>query len=292
MSCLRILIMLFTIFLSACSESVSPHSSPAQLKIGVLPDEDKATLINRYTPLSEYLSKQLGVPSQLIIPANYEELLALFANKQVDLAYFGGFTFLQAHESYHAIPLVMRDIDVHFTSYFITSPKHTHKKLQDFKDGTFSFGSKLSTSGHLMPRYFLQKKGIVPEKQYRKIKYSGSHDKTAYWVRDSVAELGVVNAAILEKMLSDGRLKQSDIHIVWETPPYTDYVWAIQTGFDEKFISKIKNTFLSLSPTNPSHLNILSPLSTKGFLPASMKDFNNLHEISHKTGLLAPECKM
>ena len=133
-----------------------------------------------------------------------------------------------------------------------------------------------------MPRFFLNKNGIEPESFFSRVEYSGKHDLTAYWVRDGKVDLGVANAKVIDSMFQDGRLAQDSIRILWETPPYADYVWALQSDMNDTIRSKIINAFLSLSPDKPEHTEILTKIDSRGFLPASIKDFNDLHEIIQK----------
>lgn len=273
--------------LLACSESSNTEKDlPDILSIGILPDESKTELLKNYTPLFNYLSEVLGVSYEVVFPSDYADLLHKFERGDVDLAYFGGLTFTQANQRYGALPLVMRDIDVYFTSYFITRQALAKNELIDFKNSTFSFGSKLSTSGHLMPRFYLQEKGIKSEEYFKSIQYSGSHDETAFAVQNKSADLGVLNSKILDKMIMDGRLKNEEIHIVWETPPYPDYVWAVQGDLSRPARDKIINAFLALSPANKVHAEILSGVDAGGFLPASVADFEQLRNIAFQTGLL------
>ena len=282
----HVLAAVLILTLVSCSQQEPTEDLPEILKIGILPDESPEVLIKKYTPLFRYLSNELGVPYELIISNNYITLLKKFENKEIDLAYFGGFTFLQAHQSSNAVPIVMRDIDIHFTSYFITRKNSHSKDITDYKNKIFSFGSELSTSGHLMPRFYLMQKEIFAETYFSSVKYSGSHDKTAYWVRDGVVDIGAVNSKIVDKMLTDGRLNQDEISIIWETPPYPDYVWAFQSYYSDSAQQQIRNAFLSLTPANKQHYEILKNLSAGGFLPASTADFSKLEEVASKINLL------
>ena len=272
--------------LNGCSKENGHLEMPESLKIGILPDEGEAVLLKRYTPLFNHLSEELGISYELKISTSYSALLEQFNNKEVDLAYFGGFTFLQAHHSSKAVPLVMRDIDVFFTSYFIAKANAAESTIKDFRGKTFSFGSRLSTSGHLMPRYYMKNKNIEAETYFSNIKYSGSHDTTVYWVRDGITDIGVTNSAIFDKMLKDERLKKDEIKIIWETPPYPDYVWALQSGYSNTVQTNIREAFLSLTPSIKEHAAILANVDAGGFLPASIDDFSKLNGIALQSGLL------
>jgi phosphonate transport system substrate-binding protein len=261
--------------MSACSV---PESEPSIdiLRIGILPDEGEEALRERYVPLLEFLSQASGLPYKLVIPNNYAELVRQFGEGQIDLAYFGGVTFVNANSEYGAMPLVMRDVDSHFTSAFIVADEG-FRNLKELQGKRFSFGSRLSTSGHLMPRHFLHaERGIAPEKYFGSIEYSGKHDLTAYRVRDGGVDAGVVNTEIIRKMFADGRLKPGDIRIIWTTPPYPDYVWAVHPRIHPVARERIQQAFLQLTAENPQEAAILSRMGTAGFYPVSTKDFSML----------------
>ena len=271
--------------LSACSV---PEKEPSIeiLRIGVLPDESEKALRERYVPLLEFLSQETGLPYELVIPNNYAELIRQFGEGQIDLAYFGGVMFVNAYTEYGAVPLVMRDVDSQFTSVFVVADDGFNG-LEELQGKRFSFGSMLSTSGHLMPRHFLQAwQGITPEKYFGSIEYSGKHDLTAYRVRDGEVDAGVVNAEIVRKMHADGRLQPGDIRIIWTTPPYPDYVWAVHPRVHSVTREIIQQAFLKLSTDNPQETAILSRIGSAGFYPASIKDFTMLTQVMAMPGVL------
>jgi phosphonate transport system substrate-binding protein len=260
------------------------------VRIGVLPDMNAEELQKRYTPLLRYLSEETGLEFELILPTNYAELLHFFGRGEVDLALFGGLTFVQANSLYQAEPLVMRDVDTRFISVFVIRNNDPATELNHLRGKVLAFGSTLSTSGHLMPRYFLQtNKQIIPEKYFGQIVYSGSHDKTAYMVRDGEADLGAVNVEIINDMLRDGRLKQGQLRVVWETPPYPDYVWAVPHQLDQDIKMRLRDAYLQLDVTDKHHRHILSGLGAHSFLPAGTRIFQPLRQIAANLELLGAE---
>ncbi len=281
---INLILLTCSLTFAGCSGDSKTETLPETLRIGVLPDESPEKLRSRYEPLFDYVSKQLKRDYVLVIPEDYNELLEKFKNKELDLAYFGGVTFLRAQRDYGAVPVVMRDTDLRFTSYILASADDERTVLQDFIGASFSFGSKLSTSGHLMPRYFMEMEGIEPESFFSKVLFSGKHDKTAYNVRDGLVELGAANSKIVDTMFRDGRLAREQIRIVYETPSFVDYVWAMQPDYMEKCHLKIVNAFLSLNPASLEHETILSAVDARGFLPASDNDFAMLKSVFIKQG--------
>ena len=291
-----VLLVLLCVFAASAYFIMQPgftHSvTPAVLRVGILPDSSMDNLHQRYDPLLNYLSAETGLEYILVLPENYAALIRLFRDQEVDLAYFGGFTFVRAQTFYGARPLVMREIDTRFTSLFLVKGENSALELADFKDKTFSFGSELSTSGHLMPRYFMQmEKQIVPEQFFSEIHYSGAHDKTAYLVRDGKVDLGVANAEIIHAMIEDGRLKEGEIRTLWQTPPYADYVWAVHDYLDDAVKTQLRNAFLKLDVNNEHHNKILSRLGARFFLPAAASDFTRLKRVAESLELLQQESR-
>ena len=275
---IQLMVVCLAIQLSACSDPVHAPSTES-LRVGVLPDEDAEALQDRYASLFEFLSRETGLTYELVIPASYDALLTQFSEGQVDLAYFGGATFVKANSKYGAIPLVMRDVDSQFTSVFLVAGD-SPLTLETLKGKRFSFGSRLSTSGHFMPRHFLRhEQGITAEDYFSSIRYSGKHDRTAYWVRDGEVDAGVANSEIIQTMLVDGRLGSEDIRTIWITPPYVDYVWAAHPQISQAQRERIQHAFLKLSIDDPQHKAVLSKLGADAFYPASTNDFSVLKQV-------------
>jgi phosphonate transport system substrate-binding protein len=255
------------------SQERSHGALVAELRVGVLPDEAQESILKRIQPLIQYLTEETGMNIQYVRCDKYEDLLKAFHEKKVDLAWFGGYTFAKAHLQDRAIPLVMRDIDVNFTSYFLVRADHPGKTISDFKDKAIGFGSELSTSGYLMPRYFLSQMNIIPEKFFSAVRHSGKHDKTIKWVSDGTVDLGVVNSKIAERFLKEDDLVKNKVRVLWETPSYSDYVWAIHPSIGSHTQIKIREAFLNLSKENPRYKRILDQWNAHHFSQATVEDF-------------------
>jgi phosphonate transport system substrate-binding protein len=212
-----------------------------------------------------------------------------FADGTLDLALFGGVTYVKAHRELGAVPLVLRDVDGRFSSVILVSASNTAETIEDLKNQSFAFGSPLSTSGHIMPRYFMQKENLIPETFFREVKYSGAHDKTAAWVREGKVAAGAANSDIVQNMFLDGRLSVDDVRVLWESPPYPDYVWAVHPSLDESVPIRIRDAFLLLSDGDPSHQKLLKHLGATHYLPAQHADFQPVEEIIFPAGLLGAQ---
>ena len=273
--------------MAACDKDEANKQNMDVIKIAVLPDQSKKRLSRRYASLIKYLSEETGIPCKLILVENYSDLVSRFAKKEIDFARFGGVTFVQTHFKYDAVPLVMRDVDAKFTSYFIVHKSASEKTVMDYKGKSLSFGSQLSTSGHLMPRFYLSELGISePEKHFSEIHYSGAHDATINSVKNGEVDIGAVNSVVLDELYRENKDFKNSIRILWKTPPYADYVWATQNTLPNDIQQKVLNAFLKLDLARDEHKGILEKVGAGGYLPARIQDFKVLTKIVEKQGLL------
>jgi phosphonate transport system substrate-binding protein len=256
------------------------------LRVSAIPDEAPTELLRKFEPLGSYLEQQLGMKVQFVPVSDYAAVVEAIAADRLDMAWLGGFTFVQTHiKTGTAIPLVQRAEDEQFTSKFITADPDV-KSVQDLKGKTFAFGSISSTSGSLMPRYFMLKDGIKPEEFFSRIAYSGAHDATVAWVQAGKAAGGVLNASVWEKLLAAGKIDTSKVKVIATTPPYYDYNWTVRGTLDEGLREKIKAAFLALDPTNPEHKKILDLQAASRFIPTQVENYAGIEDAARAAGLL------
>ncbi len=247
------------------------------LTFGLLPDENPERLMNRYATILEAVKGRTGLDVELILPETYGDLVDLFGSGTVDVAYFGGYTFVLANQRHGAVPLVMRDIDTRFVSHVVVHRDNgAVRELSDLRGAHFSFGPQDSTSGHLMPRYFFSELGISPEKFFSEIRFSAAHDETVQRVADGTVDAGVANGQIVEKLLANVGKNPLPVRIIWQSPRYVNYVWAVQPTMSEKTRGAIKEAFLLLSTDDENDRRFLDAVGAAYYLPTHNSDFDNL----------------
>lgn len=284
------LLVLLAAVTASCSIAATSDSTDATrpLRLGVLPSDTAAHIQSSYEPIVRLLEADLGRSVELVVPASYDALVDQFAANDLDLAVFGGLTYLVAHERSDAQPLVMRDIDTEFITAFVARIEEARSSVEDYEGMSIMFGSDLSTSGHLMPRHFLEvATSETPEAFFSSVMYSGSHDQTVLGVLNGDADLGAVDLQVLNEMIDTGRVDAGDLSIVWTTPPYVDYVWASQPELSPAVKDQIVASLISLSVSEESTSAVLEPLGAAGFFPASDEDFGLLREIATRLDLLS-----
>ncbi len=270
----------------ALSLSIAATHAAETLRVSAIPDEAPTELIRKFKPLGEYLEQQLGMPVKFTPVSDYAAVVESLASDRLDLAWLGGFTFVQTRlKTGDAIPLVQREQDEQFTSKFITADPEV-KSLADLKGKTFAFGSVSSTSGSLMPRYFMLKDGIEPEQYFKRIAYSGAHDATAAWVEAGKADAGVLNASVWDKLVAAGKVDTAKVRVISTTPPYYDYNWTVRGNLDPALVEKIKAAFLALDPANPEHKAILDLQAASRFIETKPENYAGIEEAARAAGLL------
>lgn len=258
-----------------------------ELHVSAIPDENPQEMLRIYKPFADYLAKELGMPVKFTPVVDYAATVEGLAARKLDLVWYGGFTSVQAvRRAKGATRIVMRKEDAEFKSEFITRKDTGIHTLKDLKGKTFSFGSVSSTSGHLMPRYFLLKAGIVPERDFSKFSFSGAHDATAAWVEAGRVDAGALNFLVWGKLVQTKKVDTNKVVVFWTTPTYVDYVWTVRSGVDKSLVERIKRAFLKLDYKNPEHRKLLDLHRTKGYIPAKDEDWKGIEEAAVAAGLL------
>ena len=281
--------------LRACAVSVLaavaglPFAAQAEdvLRVSAIPDEAPTELQRKFAPLGAYLEAETGMKVSFVPVTDYAAVVEALATRKIDLAWFGGFTFVQAkiRTNGTAVPLVQRVEDSKFTSKFITASDSIHS-LADLKGKTFAFGAPSSTSGHLMPRYFLSLESLNPDKDFKNVAFSGAHDATVAFVQAGKVDAGVLNASVWDKLVEQKKVDTSKVRVFATTPPYFDYNWTVRGDLDPKLQDKLRQAFLKLDPANPAHKEIMALQRASKFIPTKAENYKGIEAAAHAAGLL------
>ena len=267
---------------------LSAHAQPLVLRVSAIPDEAPTELQRKFKPLGDYLKKETGADVQFTPVSDYAAVVEGLANHKIDMAWLGGFTFVQAklRTNGGVVPIVQRAEDEKFTSRFIVPTASPARTLSDLKGANFTFGSPSSTSGHLMPRYFLLKEGIDPDKDFKAVAFSGAHDATVAFVASGRADAGVLNASVWDKLVESGNPNAAKVRVLATTAPYYDYNWTVRPGLDAALTAKLTQAFLKLDPANPEHKEIMALQRASKFIPTQASNYDSIESAGRAAGLL------
>ncbi len=275
--------------LLGCALFVGAALAQAQqvLRVTAIPDESPTELARKAGPLMRYLEAQLGIKVEFTPVTDYAASVEALVNKKVDLAWFGGFTFVQAHvrSGGKVLPLVQREEDERFRSVFITTDPSI-RSLADLRGKDLSFGSQSSTSGHLMPRSFLLAAGIDPDKDLRRVAYSGAHDATVAAVAAGKVQAGALNISVWERLVADKKADTGKVRVFFTTPPYYDYNWTVHADMPAALRDKLTKAFLALSKTTPEGKDILELQRATRFVPTQAENYKGIETAARSAGLL------
>ncbi len=256
-----------------------------------IPDEDESKLQQRFGKVADYLSGQLGVEVKYIPVKSYAAAITAFRNDQVQLAWFGGLSGVQARRLVPGSEALAQGYeDQFFKSYFIanasTGLEPGAQLSEALKGKTFTFGSKGSTSGRLMPEFYLRERfGAAPDQVFSRVGFSGDHNRTIAQVQAGAYEIGAVNYSVWESELAKGNVDPSKVKVIWETPTFPDYQWTIRGDVDQRFGAgfkdKVRDVLLNL--TDP---DLLASFPRQGFVPASNADYQPVEQTAKAIGLL------
>jgi phosphonate transport system substrate-binding protein len=282
----RVLMAAFSTAAIFLAMSTAAHAQQV-LRITAIPDESPTELARKAAPLVKHLEARLGMKVEFTPVTDYAAAVETLVNRKVDLAWFGGFTFVQANvrSGGKAVPLVQREEDEKFRSVFITSDPAI-RSLADLQGKDVSFGSQSSTSGHLMPRSFLLQAGIDPEKAFRRVAYSGAHDATIAAVASGKVQAGALNMSVWEKFVADKKVDPAQVRVFYTTPPYYDYNWTVHADMPAALRERIAQAFLGLTRDTPEGKEILELQRATRFVPTKADNYKGIEAAASCASLL------
>ena len=256
-------------------------------RITAIPDESPTELARKAEPLVKYLEAKLGMKVEYTPVTDYAAAVETLVNKKVDMAWFGGFTFVQANarSGGKAIPIVQREEDEKFRSVFITADPAI-KTLADLKGKDVSFGSQSSTSGHLMPRSFLLQAGVDPDKDFKRVAFSGAHDATIAAVASGKVQAGALNISVWDKFVADKKVDTDKVKVFYTTPPYYDYNWTVHADMPAATREKLTAALLALSKDTAEGKAILELQRATRFVPSKAENYKGIEAAAKSASLL------
>lgn len=258
------------------------------LRVTTIPEEAATEQLRKFTPLAQYLERSLGMKVEFTPVSDYPAAVEALVNKKVDLVWFGGFTHVQAQlrSGGKIIPIAQREEDTQFRSVFIAKTDSGIKTLADMKGKQVSFGSQSSTSGHLMPRSNLLDAGINPERDFRRIAYSGAHDATIASVVSGKVDAAALDVTVWRKFVAEGKVDTKVVDVFFTTPPFYNYNWSVHADMPAALRERITKALLDLSPATPEGAEILKLNRATRYIPTKAENYKGLEAAGRSAGLI------
>jgi phosphonate transport system substrate-binding protein len=263
-------------------------SAQQVLRVTTIPEEAASEQIRKFAPMTKYLEKSLGMKVEFTPVNDYPAAVEALVNKQVDLVWFGGFTHVQAQirSGGKVVPIAQREEDTKFRSVFIAQKNSGITKLADLKGKQFSFGSQSSTSGSLMPRNFLLEAGIDPERDFKRIAYSGAHDATIASVVSGRVDAAALDITVWNKFVTEKKVDTTKVDVFYTTPPFFNYNWSVHADMPVALRDRITKALLALSADNPDGKEILGLARATRYIPTKPENYKGLERAGRSAGLI------
>ncbi|MED5439863.1 MAG: putative selenate ABC transporter substrate-binding protein [Pseudomonadota bacterium] len=283
--------MFRSVFAAAAGLLMSAAAVAETFTFTAIPDADESRLNARFGKVADYLSEQLGVDVKYIPVKSYPAAITAFRNDQVQLAWFGGLSGVQARALVEGSEAIAQGYEDQFFKTYIIANTSTEIEAsdelpEDIKGKTFTFGSKGSTSGRLMPEFFIREAfNASPDELFSRVGFSGDHSRTISQVQSGVYQVGAVNYSVWDTEVEEGKIDTDKVKVIWTTPTYPDYQWTIRGDVDarygEGFKEKVRTALLDMKDED-----LLASFPRKSFVPASNDDYAPIERTGKAIGLL------
>ena len=273
------------------SFSTAALSAPKTLAFSAIPDQDQSLLIKRFGKIADYLTQKLGIPVKYVPVKSYSAAITAFRNNQIQLAWFGGLSGVRARLLVPGSEAISQgQEDTQFQTYFIAHHSSGLKASDEFPKSisqhTFTFGSKGSTSGRLMPEFYIRENlKMSPNDAFKRVGFSGNHSRTIALVQTGAYQVGATNYKVWEKEMAAGKIDSSKVSVIWKTPSYPDYQWSIRGDVNkqwgEGFKARVQQALLDMK--DPA---LLEAFPRSSFIKANNNDYQLILNTAKKIGLI------
>jgi phosphonate transport system substrate-binding protein len=268
--------------------AVQAQTAPPLLRVTTIPEEAATEQIRKFGPLAAYLTQQLGMRVEFTPVTDYPAAVEALVHRRADLVWFGALTFVQAsiRSGGQAIPIAQRVEDTRFQSVFIARTDANIRTLADLRGRQVSFGSPSSTSGHLMPRHFLAAAGLVPERDFARVAFSGAHDAAVAAVVAGRVDAAALDMTVWDRFVATGRVDTRAVDAFHRTPTFVNYTWAVHAELPAALRQRIQRALLALDPADPAQREILSLHRATRYVETQPEAYRGIEAAARAAGLL------
>ncbi len=263
-------------------------SGDEPLQVGLIPNENPDEVEAQYQPLEDYLKKEIGREVELSVPTTYNAVVEAMVSGELDLAYFGGLTYVQARQRADVHPLFTevnpRTGTTKYRSVIIVPANSSVQKVEDLEGEDFAFGSVSSTSGSLYPSIMLDQAGLDYRTDLGEVIYTGGHDTTAQAVANGQVAAGALEDRILYDLQEEGIIEKSKVRVIEESDPIEGYPWVVRDALSDKDEQALIDAFLDIK--DPELLDLLR---AEDYQKVQASDYDYVEKQARKLDLIAEE---
>jgi phosphonate transport system substrate-binding protein len=281
---LTVSVVVWALFLTSLCPSMAAdwRKQYPEITMGVITEENVEDRAKRWTPVREYLTKELGVPVKWREATDYAGVIEALKAKKIELAWFGPASFARAWivTKEQAVPLVAeidKDGGFGYFGVIIVKKDSAYKSIDDLKGKRFGFADPNSTSGYQAPRFFLTEQGYNPDEFFGTTAFSGSHENSVkmlyegnfdavatWWTNDKKSNMS--------RMENKGMIKPDGYRIIWKSPRLPSDPFTVPAWLPDQMQKDIKAVLLDMPKKDREAFKALMG-GSQGFRAVTLADY-------------------
>ncbi len=297
MSRLLISICLCLTILIGCSET-KREDNPAtdtqtaearpSITIGLIPERNIFTQLDRYEPLADYLSKRIGADIKLKVLTRYGNIVDNFVSAGLDGAFFGSFTYTVAHVKLGVDPIARPETVDGISTYYgliMVRKDGGIKTAQDMKGKIFAFVDRATTAGYLLPLAYFKENGIDDYQTFlRETYFAGTHEAAIYDLLNKKADICAAKDTVFTMLAARDKRLTKELLLLARSPDVPENGLALRKNFDSTIKNELKKALLSMDK-DPEGINVLKKFGARKFIETTNDDYASVYKYVRQIGL-------
>lgn len=246
-----------------------------EIRFGLIPSEDADKLVADSKPFIEALEKNIGMKIKPFVAIDYSAVIEAIKSDKLEIAFLGPNAYVLAKDKVKAhVDPVGRGVMAQtgkssYKALIITHPSRPISQISDLKGKTFALVDPASTSGNLVPRYVFELNKVNPEKDFKSLYYSGTHQASLIAVKEGKVDAAAIADEVYDLAISRGQLKESDVKIIHSSDPIPGSPFVVRTNLPKDVQDKLRNGLMALKEVRFGKLGVVTKMD-----PATDKDYD------------------
>jgi phosphonate transport system substrate-binding protein len=272
--------LLTAMWLAAAGAAGAAVAQEQVIRFGLIPSEDADKLIADSQPFIAALEKNIGMKVKPFVAIDYSAVIEALKSDKLEIAFLGPNAYVLAKDKVKAqIEPVGRGVmELTGTSAYkaliITHPSKPISNIADLKGKTFALVDPASTSGNLVPRYVFGNHGITPEKDFKSVYYSGTHQASLIAVKEGKVDAAAIADEVYNLAIAKGQIKPTDLKVVFESEPIPGSPFVVRTNLPKDLQEKLRAGFMALKDVSFGKLGVVKSMDA-----ATDNDYNVIREL-------------
>jgi phosphonate transport system substrate-binding protein len=254
--------------------------------------------------MRRYFHEEAHLPVEVVLFQSYEAQVAALlaapdeALPRIDIGWNTNLAYIQADawSEHRCRPIAMRDTDVGWKTKIVAVTGGPVAKLADLKNRTLALGSRDSGHAAILPVYFLQREGLVEDKDYRTLRFNsdvGKHGDTGTSeadviraVLDGRADAGAIGSPFWTAVRHERLVPEGALTEIWTSPPFNHCMFTARSDLDPALEQQFAKALFAMSYDNPVHRPVLEAEGLRQWIAPQLDAYADLHDASTQQGFL------